>query len=39
MTLGCPQGSTIQIEALGDDAERAVKAIEKLVDAKFNEDQ
>ncbi|MBM4263288.1 MAG: HPr family phosphocarrier protein [Deltaproteobacteria bacterium] len=39
MTLGCPQGSTILVEAQGDDAERVVKAIEKLIDARFNEDQ
>ena len=39
MTLGCPQGSAIQVEAQGDDAERVVRAIEKLVDARFNEDQ
>lgn len=38
LTLGCPQGSTIQVEAQGEDAERAVRAIEKLIDAKFNED-
>jgi phosphocarrier protein HPr len=38
MTLGCPQGSTIQVEAQGADAERVVKAIEKLVDARFNEE-
>ena len=39
MTLGCAQGSAIQVEAQGDDAERVVRAIEKLVDARFNEDQ
>lgn len=38
LTLGCPQGSTIRIEAQGDDAERVVKAIEKLVDASFDEE-
>lgn len=39
LTLGCPQGSTIRIEAQGDDAERVVKAIEKLVESRFDEDQ
>jgi phosphocarrier protein HPr len=39
LTLAATQGSTVQVEARGDDAERAVKAIEKLVDARFNEDQ
>ena len=38
LTLGCPQGSTIEVEAQGEDAERVVRAIEKLIDAKFNED-
>ena len=39
MTLGSPQGSTIEVEAQGEDADRVVRAIEKLVDARFNEDQ
>jgi phosphotransferase system HPr (HPr) family protein len=39
MTLGSPQGSTVEVEAQGEDADRVVRAIEKLVDARFNEDQ
>jgi phosphocarrier protein len=37
MTLGAPQGTKIEIEADGDDAEKAVRAIEKLIDNRFNE--
>ena len=37
MSLGVPQGAKIQIEAIGDDAEKAVKALEMLIDARFNE--
>ena len=39
MSLGGPQGSKIQIEATGEDAEKAVKALEKLIDARFNESE
>ncbi|TMA59706.1 MAG: HPr family phosphocarrier protein [Deltaproteobacteria bacterium] len=39
MTLGAPQGSKILVEAQGDDAERVIKAIEKLIDNRFNESQ
>jgi phosphocarrier protein HPr len=39
LTLAAPQGSKVQIEASGDDAERAVKAIERLIDNRFNEDE
>jgi phosphocarrier protein len=39
LTLAATQGSTIQVEAVGDDAEQAVKAIEKLVDKRFNENE
>jgi phosphocarrier protein len=39
LTLAATQGSKIQIEASGEDAEQAVKAIEKLVDARFNENE
>ena len=39
MTLGAPQGSKILVEAQGDDAERVIKAIEKLIDNRFNENQ
>ena len=37
LTLGATQGSKIQVEAAGEDAERAVRAIEKLLDGRFNE--
>ena len=37
LTLAAAQGSKIQVEATGEDAERAIKAIEKLVDNRFNE--
>jgi phosphotransferase system HPr (HPr) family protein len=39
MTLGAPQGSKILVEAQGDDAEKAVRAIEKLLDNRFNESE
>ena len=39
LTLAAAQGSKIQVEANGDDAERAVRAIEKLIDNRFNEDE
>jgi phosphocarrier protein HPr len=37
LTLAATQGSKIEVEAIGEDAERVVKAIEKLVGGKFNE--
>ena len=37
LTLAATRGSTIEVEAFGPDAEQAVKAIEKLVDKRFNE--
>jgi len=37
LMLAATQGSKIQIETTGDDAERAVRAVEKLVNSKFNE--
>jgi phosphotransferase system HPr-like phosphotransfer protein len=37
--LGVPQGSKIQIEAIGDDAEKALKALEMLIEARFNESE
>jgi phosphocarrier protein HPr len=37
LTLAAPQGTRIEVEATGDDAEQAVKAVEKLVNKKFNE--
>jgi len=39
LTLAAAQGSKIQVEASGEDAERALKAIEKLIDNKFNESE
>ncbi|HSK28939.1 MAG TPA: HPr family phosphocarrier protein [Candidatus Limnocylindria bacterium] len=39
MTLGAPQGSKILVEAQGDDAEKAMRAIEKLLDNRFNESE
>jgi phosphocarrier protein HPr len=39
MTLGAPQGTKVEIEAYGDDAEKAVRAIEKLIDNRFNESE
>ena len=39
MTLGAPQGAKSEIEAQGDDAEKAVRAIEKLIDNRFNESE
>jgi phosphocarrier protein len=39
LTLAATQGSKIQVEASGEDAEQAVKAIERLIDARFNENE
>ena len=39
LTLAAAQGSKIQVEASGEDAERALRAIEKLIDNKFNENE
>jgi phosphocarrier protein HPr len=39
LTLAATQGSKVQVEASGDDAERAVRAIEKLFDSRFNENE
>ncbi len=39
LTLAATQGSKIQVEASGEEAERAVRAIEKLLDNKFNESE
>jgi phosphocarrier protein HPr len=39
LTLAATQGSKIQVEASGEEAERAVRAIEKLIDNKFNENE
>ena len=37
LTLAATQGSKLQVEANGDDADRVVKAIERLIDDRFNE--
>lgn len=37
LTLAATQGSKIQVEASGEDAEQAVRAIERLIDRRFNE--
>ena len=39
LTLAATHGSNVQVEANGEDAERAVKAIEKLLDSRFNENE
>jgi phosphocarrier protein len=39
LTLAATQGSKIQVEAIGEEAERAVRAIEKLFENKFNENE
>jgi phosphocarrier protein HPr len=37
LTLAATQGSKVQVEASGEDAEQAVRAIERLIDKRFNE--
>jgi phosphocarrier protein HPr len=37
LTLGATQGSKIQVEVIGADAEKALRAIERLLDNRFNE--
>jgi phosphocarrier protein HPr len=39
LTLAATQGSKIQVEASGQDAEQALRAIERLVDKRFNESE
>jgi len=39
LTLAATQGSKIQVEAKGEDAEEAVRAIEKLIAKKFHESE
>jgi phosphocarrier protein HPr len=39
LTLAATQGSEIKIEANGEDAEQAVRAVEKLFDKRFNESE
>lgn len=38
MMLAAAQGSVIQVRATGPQADEALAAIERLVDAKFNEE-
>jgi phosphocarrier protein len=38
MMLAAEMGSTLRIRAVGDDADRAVTALETLIDGKFNEE-
>ena len=37
LTLAATQGSKIHVEAKGNDAEEAVRAVEKLIEKKFYE--
>ena len=37
MTLAAGQGTTLVVEAQGDEAEKAADAIQTLVESKFNE--
>lgn len=39
LTLAATQGSKVHVEASGEDAERAVRAIEKLFDSRFYENE
>jgi phosphocarrier protein HPr len=39
LTLAATQGSKILVEAVGDDADKAVRALEKLIDNRFNESE
>ncbi len=39
LTLGATRGSKILIEATGEDAEKAVRAIERLIDSRFGENE
>jgi phosphocarrier protein len=39
LTLGAAKESKIQVEAKGKDAEEAVRAIERLVEKKFHEEE
>lgn len=39
LTLAATRGSKIHVEAKGEDAEEAMRAIEKLVEKKFHEDE
>jgi phosphocarrier protein len=37
LTLGATQGSKIQVEITGEDADKALRALEKLVESRVNE--
>ena len=37
LMLGAPLGASLTLEAIGNDAEKALKALTELVDAKFGE--
>ena len=37
LMLGAPLGSTLTVEAIGNDAEKALSALTELVDNKFGE--
>ena len=39
LTLGATQGSKIQVEVTGEDADKALRAIEKLLASRFNENE
>ncbi|MBI2350460.1 MAG: HPr family phosphocarrier protein [Deltaproteobacteria bacterium] len=39
LTLAATRGSKIQVEADGEDAEEAMRAVEKLVEKKFYESE
>jgi len=39
LTLAATKGSKIQVEARGTDADEAVRAIERLVEKKFHENE
>jgi phosphocarrier protein HPr len=38
LTLSCPQGSQIEVQAEGNDATEAVKAMALLIENKFGEE-
>jgi phosphocarrier protein len=39
LTLGATQGSKILVEATGEDAEKALRAVERLLESRFNENE
>ena len=39
MMLAASQGTTVEIQATGDDATEAISALESLVDEKFGEEE